>query len=207
MGEQSDSQPRTGVVVLAAGASTRLGVGSTPKQLLVYGGLTLVRRAAETALASVCRPVVVVLGANAVSVGAELALPVIVTRNREWETGMASSLRAGLEAVLAADADVDGVVVMLCDQPFVNAELIDTLIERRRETRKTIVAAQYSDARGVPALFACELFAEIGRLSGQEGARQIIRNHPDDTAIVPFAEAAIDIDTQQDYAALRGEVI
>jgi molybdenum cofactor cytidylyltransferase len=173
-----------------------------PKQLLVYEGQTLVRRAAETALASVCRPVVVVLGANAAPVGNELELPVIVTRNREWETGMASSLRAGLDAVLAADEDVESMVVMLCDQPFVNAELIDTLIERRRETRKTIVATEYSDARGVPALFARELFAEIGRLNGHEGARQIIRNHPDDTAVVPFAGAAIDIDTRQDYEAL-----
>lgn len=201
--EQFDSQPRVGVVVLAAGASTRLGVGATPKQLLVYEGQTLVRRATETALGSLCRPVVVVLGANAVRVGNELELPVIVTRNREWETGMASSLRVGLEALLAADSDLEGVVVMLCDQPFVSAELIDTLIERRRETGKTIVAAQYDEARGVPAFFGRELFAELGRLNGQEGARQIIRNHPDETVAVPFAGAAIDIDTQQDYEALR----
>lgn len=179
-----------------------MGAAATPKQLLVYQGQTLIRRAAETALASLCRPVVVVLGANAVAIGSELELPVIVTRNREWETGMASSIRAGFEAVIAADAHVEGIVIMLCDQPFVNAELIDTLIERRRETRKKIVAAEYNNTRGVPALFARELFAEIRRLSGQEGARQIIRNHPDEIVIVPFAGAAIDIDTRQDYDAL-----
>jgi molybdenum cofactor cytidylyltransferase len=201
--EQFGSQPRIGVVVLAAGASTRMGIAATPKQLLVYEGQTLMRRAAETALASVCRPVVVVLGANAVPVGNELELPVIVTRNREWETGMASSIRAGLEALLAAAAGVDGFVVTLCDQPFVNAELIDTLFERHRETGKTIVATEYGDACGVPALFARELFAEIGRLKGHEGARQIIRNHRDDTVVVPFAGAEIDIDTRQDYEALR----
>lgn len=201
--EQSGPKPRIGVVVLAAGASTRLGVGATPKQLLVYEGQTLIRRAAETALASVCRPVVVVLGANAVSVGNELELSVIVTRNHEWETGMASSLRAGLEAVLAADAGVAAVVVMLCDQPFVNTELIDTLIARGRETRKTIVATEYAGARGVPALFTRELFGKIVALKGNEGARQLIRNHLDDTVVVPFAAAAIDIDTQQDYEALR----
>ena len=179
-----------------------MGSAAAPKQLLVYKGQTLIRRAAETALASVCRPVVVVLGANAVAVGAELELPVIVTRNHEWEVGMASSLCAGLEAVLAADAGVDAVVVLLCDQPFVTAELIDTLIERRRETGKTIVATEYSDARGVPALFARELFAELRGLSGHEGARQIIRKHADDTVGVPFAGAAIDIDTRADYMAL-----
>ena len=175
---------------------------ATPKQLLVYEGQTLIRRAVETALASVCRPVVVVLGANASAVGTELELPVIVTRNREWETGMGSSIRAGLEAALAADADVDAVVVMLCDQPFVTAELIDTLIERRRETGKTIVGTEYRGTRGVPALFARGLFVELSALSGHEGARQIIRNHPDDTAVVPFVGAAIDIDTPQDYEAL-----
>ena len=196
------SQQRVGIVVLAAGASTRMGIAATPKQLLTYEKQTLIRRAAETALASVCRPVVVVLGANAVRVGAELELPVIVTRNREWETGMGSSIRAGLEAVLAADDRIESLVIMLCDQPFVTAELIDNLIEHRRETAKTIVATEYRGTRGVPALFARELFAEIGRLQGQEGARQIIRKFADDTAVVPFAGAAIDIDTPQDYDAL-----
>ncbi|HEY0729971.1 MAG TPA: nucleotidyltransferase family protein [Pyrinomonadaceae bacterium] len=199
---QSSSQPQIGILILAAGSSTRLGVGATPKQLLVYKGQTLIRRAAETALGSVCRPVVVVLGANAVAVGAELELPLIVTRNHEWETGMASSLRVGLEAVLAAAGDIDAVVVLLCDQPFVTTELIDTLIERRRETGRTIVASEYNDARGVPALFARELFAELRELSGHEGARQIIRKHPHDTVAVAFAGAAIDIDTRDDYLAL-----
>jgi len=179
-----------------------MGNAATPKQLLVYKGQTLIRRAAETALASVCEPVVVVLGANAVAVGAEVKLPVIVTRNLEWEMGMGSSIRAGLEAVLAADAGVDAIVVLLCDQPFVTADLIDTLIERRRETGKTIVATEYGEARGGPALFARELFAELRGLSGHEGARQIIRKHSDDTVTVPFAEAAIDIDTRDDYLAL-----
>lgn len=197
--DQVRAQARTGIVVLAAGASTRMGY---PKQLLIYEEQTLIRRAAETALASACRPVVVVLGANALRVGAVLELPVIVTHNREWQTGMGSSIRAGLEAALAADGRMDSVVIMLCDQPFITAELIDELIEYRRETGKQIVATGYGGARGVPALFACELFAEIGRLSGHEGARQIIRNHPDDTVVVPFAGAAIDIDTPQDYDAL-----
>jgi molybdenum cofactor cytidylyltransferase len=191
--------PRIGVVILAAGASTRMG---TPKQLLLYQGQTLIRRVVETALASVCNPVVVVLGANASVVGNELELPVLVTRNREWETGMSSSVRAGVEALLAADGDVEGVVMMLCDQPFVTAELIDELVEARHRTDRSIIATDYRETRGVPALFARELFPEIFRLSGDQGARQIIRNHPEDTAAVSFTDAAIDIDTRQDYDAL-----
>ena len=187
-------------MVLAAGASTRMG---TPKQLLEYQGQTLIRRAVETAWASLCDPVVVVLGANAVAVGNELEVPVIVTRNREWETGMSSSVRAGLEALLAADSTLDGAVMILCDQPFVTPELIDRLVECRRRTGKSIVATDYRGTHGVPALFAGKFFAALAGLTGDQGARRIIRNHPDDTATVLFSDAAIDVDTPHDYHALR----
>ena len=198
--DHSNSHPRIGAVVLAAGASTRMG---TPKQLLVYQGRTLIRRAVETALASVCDPVVVVLGANALLVGRELELPVIVTRNREWETGMSSSLRTGLEALRAANSSLDGVVMMLCDQPFVTSELIDRLSECCRRTGKSIVASDYRGTLGVPALFANKFFAELAALTGDQGARQIIQNYPHDTATVSFSDAAIDVDTPHDYRALQ----
>jgi molybdenum cofactor cytidylyltransferase len=188
------------VAVLAAGASTRMG---TPKQLLIYQGKTLIRRAVETALASVCDPVVVVLGANAVAVGNELELPVVVARNPEWETGMSSSVRVGLETLLATDRGMDGVVMMLCDQPFVTPELIDRLVERRRQTRKSIVATDYHRTYGVPALFASELFPELADLTGDHGARRIIQKHGYDAASVLFTDAAIDVDTPRDYNALQ----
>ena len=194
------SQHGVGAVLLAAGNSTRMG---TPKQLLVYGGKTLIRRAVETALASVCDPVVVVLGANAEAVGNELELPVLVTRNREWETGMSSSVRIGLEALVAADSSVDSVVMMLCDQPFVTPELIDQLVERRRQTHKSIVATDYHRTYGVPALFASELFPELADLTGDQGARRIIQKHAQRTASVLFTDAAIDVDTPRDYDALQ----
>ena len=200
--DQLSSKPRTGAVVLAAGASTRMG---TPKQLLVYQGQTLIRRAAETALASVCDPVVVVLGANAVQAGNELELPVIVTRNREWETGMSSSIRAGLEALLG-DWTLDAVVMMLCDQPFVTSALINQLVECRSRTGKSIVASDYRGTLGVPALFSSTFFAELAALTGDQGARQIIQNYPHDTATVSFSAAAIDVDTPHDYDALQATI-
>jgi molybdenum cofactor cytidylyltransferase len=201
--EQVSSQPRIGAVVLAAGASTRMG---TPKQLLTYQGQTLIRRAVDIALASVCDPVVVVLGANAVSVGYELELPVIVTRNREWETGMSSSIRTGLEALRAANSSLAGVVLMLCDQPFVTAELIDRLCECRRRTGKSIVASDYRGTLGVPALFSRKFFAELAALTGDQGARQLIQNYPHDTATVSFRDAAIDVDTPDDYHTLQATI-
>src|SRR6266436_9799703 len=106
-----------GLIVLAAGASTRMG---TPKQLLLHEGRTFLRRAGETALASACHPVVVVLGAHADQLQVELErLPVLIVENRRWEEGMSSSIRVGLETLVAEDEGLDGAVIMLCDQPFV----------------------------------------------------------------------------------------
>src|SRR5580692_2476743 len=109
---------RVALILLAAGPSTRLG---QPKQLLPFRGRSLLRHAAETALASSCRPVVVVLGASAERMKSELTdLPVMIAVNSGWESGMGSSIRAGLEALTNgknADAGVGAVVIMVCDQP------------------------------------------------------------------------------------------
>jgi molybdenum cofactor cytidylyltransferase len=201
IGDRVDARRKTGVVVLAAGASVRMG---SPKQLLLYRGKTLVRRAAEAALASAGRPVVVVVGAHAGPVKTELErLPVLVAENRGWRTGMSSSIRVGLEALVAADPESDGAVVMLCDQPFVDAGVVKGLIDARRETGKYIVASEYGEARGAPVLFSRELFEEVAGLNAAEGARRIIENHPQDVATVSLPEAAFDIDTPHDFALLK----
>ena len=190
-----------GLIVLAAGASTRMG---TPKQLLLHRGRTFLRRAAETALASACHPIVVVLGAHAEQVQVELErLPVLIVENRRWEEGMSSSIRVGLETLVAECEGVDGVVIMLCDQPFVTVEVINELVETYHKTGKLIVASAYGEACGVPVLFSNELFVEIAALEGRQGAKQIIANHPLDVATVCFPEGAVDVDTPQDYERLR----
>jgi molybdenum cofactor cytidylyltransferase len=194
------TQAKIAVVILAAGASTRMG---QPKQLLLYRAQTLLRRAVETALASVCRPVVVVIGAHAEQVKQELEhLPVLVAENRSWEKGMSSSIRTGLETLVADAGKSDGAVIMLCDQPLVTSAVVDALIDKRRETGKLIIASAYENIRGVPALFGSELFDEIASIEDNEGARQLIANHPEDVATICFPEAAIDVDTPRDYELL-----
>lgn len=196
-----DAQPKIGVVILAAGASTRMG---RPKQLLLHRGQTLLRRAVETTLASRCRPVVVVIGAHADQVKQELEhLPVLVAENRNWEEGMSSSIRSGLEKLVADAGEIDGAVIMLCDQPFVTTAVIDELVDQRRETGKLIIASAYQDIRGVPALFGKELFEEIAGLEGNEGAKQLIAKHPEEVATVCFPEAVVDVDTPRDYELLE----
>jgi len=203
-GGNEDPVPRIGLVILAAGASTRMGI---PKQLLAFRGRSLLRHAAEEALASGCRPVIVVLGAQAERLQEEVSgLPVRVVVNARWAEGMGTSIRAGIEA-LTADPGVEVVeaaVLAVCDQPYFSARIVRELIAAREQTGSAIAAAGYEGARGVPALFSRALFPELLALEGHEGARRVIQAHPDETLAVPFPEGAIDLDTPEDHARLSG---
>ncbi|MFO0838403.1 MAG: nucleotidyltransferase family protein [Phycisphaerae bacterium] len=196
-----------GLILLAAGGSTRLG---RPKQLLRFQGQSLLGRAASAALASCCRPIVVVLGAEADACRAEIAdLPVSVTINSAWQRGMGSSLRAGLESLRATPSETApfepaAVVLMLVDQPGVDAELLDRLVAAWRETGRPIVASAYEQTLGVPALFSCERFEQLRTLPDDVGARGLIRDAPpSDVAVVEAPQGARDIDTPVDSALLE----
>ena len=183
-------------IILAAGSSSRLG---EPKQLLTNNGKTLVRQITETALSLNAGPVVVVLGANKARIQAELTdLPIQLVHNPNWLEGMASSLQAGLNT--PSDTATDAFLVLLTDQPFVTPTLLQELIDTRQETNRGIVACQYgeTDFLGVPALFDIRYRAEFMRLSGDVGARKLIKQHADDCIAVRFPLATIDLDTQQD---------
>ena len=173
----------------------------SPKQLLRYDGETLIRRAANAAIESRCDRVAVVIGSHADEVIDELKdLPVSIVENLSWQRGMGSSIRAGLEGVLRDD--MCGVAIMLCDQPFVTSEVLNSLIDTHRRTGMPIVASNYGSRLGVPAFFGPELFAELAMLTADEGARRIIQKHPDKVATIQFAAGAIDVDTPRDHARL-----
>lgn len=189
-----------GAVILAAGASTRMGM---PKQLLQLGGQTLLRRAANAALESGCRPVVVVTGANAAACRETLrGLDAREAVNQQWESGMGSSVRVGIEAVVTVD-QIAAVVLMLCDQPFVTREIIVRLVAAHRETGCSIVASRYGESYGVPAFFASTYFAELTALKGGAGAKQIIQKHLRKAHLLPFPGGEIDVDTPDDFARLE----
>ncbi|MGP8236795.1 MAG: NTP transferase domain-containing protein [Limisphaerales bacterium] len=186
------------LIILAAGASARLG---RPKQLLPFRGRSLLRHAAETALNSVCRPVVVVLGAFADELQSELAaLPVTVAINPAWADGMASSIRTGLREVASGP---DAVVIMLCDQPLVTAGMLDRLVSVHRGEERGIVASAYEGTSGVPALFSRKYYRELGLLEGDQGAKKIIVKHENDLARISLPEAAFDVDRLEDAARLE----
>lgn len=183
------------IVLLAAGSSSRLG---QPKQLLRHEGMSLVRRAAERALAA-SPEVVVVLGARHGDVAAELdGLAVRCVDNPDWALGQGSSLRAGLRAL---PPDVDGALLMLCDQLRVDAAHLRSLIDTFERTRAPIVASAYAGTRGVPALFSRALFPELEALPPTGGARGLIARDPSRVVEVPLPGGEEDVDTAED--ALR----
>ena len=213
------SEQSVAIVVLAAGGLSRLG---TPKQLVRWRGRTLLRRAAETAVAclreagaSIGRParaaavaagpVVVVLGAHAVQMRPELeGLPVRVAVNRRWRDGLASSLRSGLRAAISASGrgGPTAVLFVTCDQPHVTPSLLRSLVQRFRRGAP-IVACAYAGTLGVPALFGRTLFGELASLEGDAGARRVIERHRDVVRIVAFERGATDVDTQADWESLH----
>ncbi len=179
-------------MVLAAGASTRLGEA---KQLAVVGGERLLERAVRVANEAGCEPVVVVLGAGAEEIRAACGLgDAVVVVNGGWGEGMGSSVRVGVQAVDDAVHYVEGVVVMTCDQPAVTAEHLLVLMATGEAT-----ASGYAGRRGVPAYFPAEMFGALLELKGDAGARELLR----EARVVELVGGELDVDTEDGLAAAR----
>jgi Uncharacterized MobA-related protein len=188
--------PRHAAILLAAGASRRLG---TPKQLLTIDGEPLVRRAARAALATEPVQALVVLGANADAVFATVAdLGLTRVDCADWDEGLAASLRAGIRALRA---DIDGVLIVLCDQPALSAMHLWALVAAWREAPVRAVASAYAGVLGVPALLPRAWFAEVLKLAGDHGARELLRAHADKVSAVPAPALSRDIDRPEDLGA------
>nr|WP_294942774.1 nucleotidyltransferase family protein [uncultured Mucilaginibacter sp.] len=187
----------TGIIILAAGESKRLG---QPKQNMLFRGKTLLQHAIDAALNSGCCPVIVVLGGNADQISIASHPEITVLQNHNWQEGMASSIRLAVDELIKHQAD--NAIIMLCDQPFIDACLISSLLQTKQHTGKPIVACHYNDALGVPVLFDKALFAQLRLLTGHEGAKKILATHQAEIALVEFEKGGVDIDTMGDYEGL-----
>jgi molybdenum cofactor cytidylyltransferase len=187
-----------GLVLLAAGGSSRMG---SPKQLLPYNGQPLVRHAARIALSSRCSPVIIVVGSAASQVRGALAeLPIEIIENQRWTEGMGTSIIAGVTA--ARERGLAGVILALADQPLVTSAVYDRLIDAQAESGQPVVASEYAETAGVPALFMASFFDHLLALKPTEGCKGLILAHPADALRIPCPEAETDIDTREDYAAI-----
>lgn len=187
-------------LVLAAGNSSRLG---QPKQLLVYQGKTLLKKAIEAAKNSVCDEVFVVTGAYAEKMSNEISPNCTEIFHAHWEDGMGTSVAFGLKEILRTKPHPDGVLILLCDQPFVDANLVNALIRQKSESKKGIVASAYSGTLGAPVLYDAKYFPELLTLSGHEGAKKILQKFSEDVASVDFPLGKVDVDTMGDYERLK----
>lgn len=187
-GSGSPTAPVAGVV-LAAGAGRRYG---GPKALVWYEGRLLVDRAADTLRDAGCEPVAVVLGAAAARVRAAAALTgCTVVENPDWDTGMGSSLRAGLAAL--ADSGAVAAVVLLVDMPGVSAAAVRRVA--RGAASDALVMAGYGDQRGHPVLLGRDHWPGVAqRAVGDTGARPYLRAHAATVRVVPCADVADDRD-------------
>jgi molybdenum cofactor cytidylyltransferase len=189
-----------GIILLSAGSSSRLG---KPKQLLNYRGGSLLGNTVNVVAMADAKPLVVVLGYNAALLIPEIdKAKALIVINENYATGMASSIVTGLKYLIEKDPLTDGVLILMCDQPFVSAALLNNLIYTQQQTGKPIIASTYGDTTGTPALFHKTIFNELLLLRGDTGARKIIQQHIHEVATVPFEKGSIDIDTEEDYENL-----
>ena len=197
---QYDRMNNTGIVILAAGDSSRLG---NMKQLLPFNGKTLLQHVIDEAADAGAQPIVVITGANANKVAASITdSRVSIVENGNWKEGMASGIVAGIRQITGQNKGVKKIILAVCDQPFVSSALFEQLDEKQNKSGKPVVASTYADTVGTPALFSMEFFDQLLSLTGDEGAKKILKSNTSDVATVPFPRGEIDIDTQKDYENL-----
>ena len=185
-------------VILAAGKSARLGQA---KQLLEWQNRTLLEHALSNAGMVFKDRVLVILGAEAKLIQSKINLAgaeVIV--NPDWQTGMASSIRAAIQAL---PDSATAVMLMLCDQPLITAVQLLSLVNAWQASPAQIAASEYHQSIGVPAIFPASYFDQLLMLEGDKGAKSVLIKHQTDLIRISLPEAEFDIDTLADFQHLH----
>ena len=195
---------KTGVIILAAGSSSRLG---RPKQLIEYQERNLIQKAIKEAQESKADSLVVVLGWNPdlIKTGFE-SEKILHVINENWEEGIASSMQAGLRFLMKKEHP-DQVILMLVDQPFVDADLLDRLMLEKENSGKGIGVCSYSETLGVPAIFDQSYFEEMLKLKGSDGAKKVILRNKADVFELDFPQGEVDLDTEEDLDRLKDMMV
>jgi molybdenum cofactor cytidylyltransferase len=200
-----ETSSRVAAIILAAGKSTRMGEA---KQLLRLGESTVLGLTIDNVRRSVVNEIVLVLGSSAEAIRRRLPPSLLedlyVVLNPAFEQGMASSLRAGLSAL---HPQVEAVLIVLADQPFVRPDTLDQLARQHHRAPAQIVIPTYQGVRGNPVLLDRSIFPEVMALEGDVGCRAIVASHPEGTMNLEVEDEGIllDIDNQEAYQRFRAE--
>ena len=194
-------QTMISAILLAAGESKRMG---KPKQLMPWGKSTILVQAIDNLKSSTVDEIIVVLGYKAEEIAKTITTkPVKIAINPDYKQGMSTAIIAGLKLV---SSQPQAVMLALGDQPLVDSQTINRLIDEFYNHDKGIVIPTYQGKRGHPVIFAIKYKPELLELKGDIGAREIIKNHPGDTLEVAVDSESVisDIDTRSDYQSQLG---
>ncbi|MEM9001624.1 MAG: nucleotidyltransferase family protein [Bacteroidota bacterium] len=186
-------------LILAAGASTRMP--EQCKQLLPWKETTLLGNAIKEAHKTT-RSVYVVLGANAQKIKATIPSDTQILVNQNWQRGIGSSIAFGASHIMQNNTHISGLLIMLADQPLIDAEYLKTIVTDFERAKARIVATAYGKKSGVPAIFHHLLLQELSQLENDFGAKNIIKDHQQQTLIISANGKEIDIDTPKTYYEL-----
>jgi len=193
---------KTGIIILAAGNSTRMG---EPKQLMMYKNKTFLQHIIDEAKNANLDPVICVTGYQSDLVTTSIStMEVSVVYNKHWSEGMGSGIATGIRYLLLSDAD--SVILAVSDQPYVSSDLFRTIIHSKENSGKGIIACSYADTLGTPVLFVKDYFSQLQSLIGGEGAKKIVKANLSDVFQIEFEKGTVDIDTKEDYENLISEI-
>jgi molybdenum cofactor cytidylyltransferase len=185
-------------VILSAGESSRMG---RPKALLPIDGQTFIERIVGALTETPVGRVIVVLGHNADEMKRQIVhLPVEILINPDYKLGQLSSLQVAVRR-LQTEPDCEGMLLHLEDHPYIDAKLVETMIERFRASGKLIVLPRYGGKGGHPVIFSRRLFTELLAAPLEQGAKAVVNQHRDDTLEIESQDAGVtvDIDTPELY--------
>lgn len=189
------------VVVLAAGASKRMG---RPKQLLKWGSESLIGHAISMALAAKTSEVIVVLGANHEAIKSEIShFPITIIKNNKWEEGLGKSIACAAKYVLESKPKTNGLLITLADQPLIDTNFLNGIIQKFSQNQNQIVSTSYENGKkGVPVLFDVCYLGELSNLSDDNGAKHLLKKHQSSVNSLQCRHNNLDIDSKDDYEFL-----
>lgn len=192
---------KIGVIILAAGSSSRLGY---PKQLVTFRGIPLLQGSIDVAESLEFDTKILVLGAKEDEINKKIDrrnFEVVINEN--WEEGMSTSIRVGISEALKFEKELEHILILLSDQPLVTKEKIKELIGVQIDSKKQATFSEYAGDIGVPAIFSREIFLDLKNLKGDQGAKKLIYDKNFQFGTVNFEDGNFDVDTTVDVELLK----